>query len=207
MVTLSLVIGHRPGREPACVRLAPPQAAPRYGEGVSTVPDRELYRRCLAKIKTLDIPEPFSLDEFCTRLKRQRDRPVRLVPIVARLDSPCGLWVGLADADYIFYERATTPLHRRHIILHEIGHLLFDHRGGPWLDDDLTRLLMPDLDPALIRAMLGRTIYTEIEELEAETVASLILERASEPAPPLPHLEPALAAVISRVESTFGPTP
>jgi hypothetical protein len=38
--------------------------------------------------------------------------------------------------------------------------------------------LFPSLDPRLVRSVLGRSRYADPEEREAETVASLILERA-----------------------------
>lgn len=180
------------------------EEAPTLGE-VNCVPDRELRRRCQDKIKTLHVPRPFELALLLAELERVRGRPVELMPAATRPDSPCGVWVSMPGADYIFYEQGTESLHRAHIICHEIGHMLFGHHGGPW-SDDIIRLLMPSLDPALVRSMLGRSAYTNAEEREAETLASLILERAALPPPPAPAhpMSPDAAAVLSRVESAFG---
>jgi hypothetical protein len=169
------------------------------------VPDRELRRRCEDKIRELYVPQPFELGPFLADLERIRERPVELMPITARPDSPCGLWISLPLADYIFYEQLTEPLHRTHIICHEVGHMLFEHCGRPW-DDEIIRLLMPSLDPAVVRSILGRNAYSTEEEREAETLASLVLERAATPPPaPARPVPERLAAVLSRVESTFGP--
>jgi hypothetical protein len=45
--------------------------------------------------------------------------------------------------------------------------------------DQLVSLLAPDVDQALIRLILGRSAYSNAEEREAETLASLILSSAA----------------------------
>ena len=40
-----------------------------------------------------------------------------------------------------------------------------------------TRLLLPSLDPALVQRLLRRSNYSGVEEREAETLGSLLLER------------------------------
>jgi hypothetical protein len=64
-------------------------------------------------------------------------------------------------------------------------------------------LLLPDLDPALVRGVPGSTIYPDAEEHEAETFASLLLERiALHQAEPMP---PEQAELLGRVEGAFRP--
>ncbi|MBE1583348.1 hypothetical protein ACFPOI_31490 [Nonomuraea angiospora] len=60
---------------------------------------------------------------LCEDLARERDRPIRLLPLSSRPSNPSGLWVSAKTADYIFYEESAGSVHREHIILHEIGHL------------------------------------------------------------------------------------
>jgi len=90
---------------------------------------------------------------------------------------PCGVWLALAEGDYIFYESDTSQLHREHIILHELGHLLCDHRPTEVIDGKVLTQLLPTLDPTVVRRVLGRTTYSAVEEQEAEVVASLVRER------------------------------
>lgn len=135
-----------------------------------------------------------------------RGRPIRLVALTRRSNSStCGLWIARADDDLIYHEQATSPLHQDHIILHEVGHMVCDHRGANALPSELTDALMGTLPRSLIDHVMGRSVYSLSEEQEAELFASLLLRRAgrsvalSEPA-----LDPTVAEVIRRVESAFG---
>ena len=62
--------------------------------------------RHAAIMQDLDVPSPFDLTEFAARLARQRNRPIELRPVSFAPGAPCGLWIGTADADYVFYEQA-----------------------------------------------------------------------------------------------------
>lgn len=131
-----------------------------------------------AIVRDLDIPSPFSIREFAARLERQRNRPIRLRPFSFTPGGPCGLWIGTAEADYVYYEQGTTPFHRSVIALHELAHMLLGHYGlSAW--QSLARRVAPDVSPALVSLMLGRSGYSSPEEREAETLASLILDRAT----------------------------
>lgn len=138
----------------------------------------ELWRRCRAVVDRLDLPDPFDVEGFIGMLARQRGRPIELIPLPFRPDRPCGLLVTTLRADVIIYSSDTTAMHRRHILLHEAAHLVRGHDGGP----DSTAgpaLLLPHLSPALIKSVLGRTVYSEPQEREAELIASLIHHRVA----------------------------
>jgi len=109
-----------------------------------------------ALIRELQVPVPFDLGEFVAGLEHQRNRPIRLRPFSSAPRCPCGLWIGTADADYIYHEAGTTPFHATHIALHELAHMLLGHQhSAAW--DQLISLLAPDVDQALIRLILGRS--------------------------------------------------
>ena len=130
--------------------------------------------RHAALVRELDIPAPFDLGEFVAGLERQRHRPIRLSPFSSGPGVPCGLWIGTADADYIYHEAGTTPFHATHIAVHELAHMLLGHQHtAAW--ERLIQFLAPDVDRALIQLMLGRSAYSTAEERDAETLASLIL--------------------------------
>jgi hypothetical protein len=76
-----------------------------------------------------------------------------------------------------FYDPGTSPLHAEHIVLHEVAHILSGHDGAR---DGFARLV-PDLDPATVRRMLGRAGYPSAQEREAEMMASLIRARSARP--------------------------
>jgi hypothetical protein len=140
---------------------------------------KAMRRRCAKLVDMLDIPVPFDVHVLCARVAAARGRSIELRAIPMPAGGPCGVWVSVAGRDFIFYERHTSGLHQEHIVLHEIGHFLGDHEAGTVLDPDISQLLMPDLDPAVVDRVLQRTHYSADNEREAETIASLILERAN----------------------------
>ena len=117
---------------------------------------REVRRRSRALVAGLGIPEPFDMDAFCHSLGERRGRPLRRVPADLPTGSPSGMWVATPDVDYVFFEQRSTALHQRHIVLHELGHILSDHDAPPAMSDATSRVLLPHLDPAMVRRMLGR---------------------------------------------------
>ncbi|MEV1144176.1 hypothetical protein [Micromonospora sp. NPDC049799] len=129
-------------------------------------------------IAKLGVPEPFDIHELCRVLGERRGRPIHLVPISLPVHTVCGMCVPTGAFDAIFYEQDTSPLHQMLIIGHEVGHLLAGHRPAAVLDPDASRLLLPDLDPRLVRRFLGRSNYDAEEEREAEVIGSLLLGRA-----------------------------
>ncbi|MFD6939062.1 MAB_1171c family putative transporter [Streptomyces goshikiensis] len=78
------------------------------------------------------------------------------------MDAPCGIRLETPDADLLFYEEATSPLHQNHILAHEISHIICDHPGSLELDQDTLRAI--GFDPTLVRRMSGRTSYTSEDE-------------------------------------------
>jgi hypothetical protein len=132
-----------------------------------------LRRRCLLRLRDLPLPAPFDVHILCDQIAARRGRPIRLVPM-AGLTGVCGLWIATDTTDLVCYERDTTRPHQDHIILHELSHLLCEH-----FPVGLPAALLPDLDPAMVRTVLGRAGYSTAEEREAETLASLIRQRAT----------------------------
>jgi hypothetical protein len=168
--------------------------------------DKNLRRRCEAKLGGLVIPDPFDLNEFCTALGRDRGRPVIVVPIALPGRAPCGMWAITDDADYIFVQKQTSALHQALIGLHEVAHLLFGHSESAALSEHTGRLLAPSLDPETIRYMLGRTHYCATAEREAEMLASLILSdvRAWAPSEPAHPLPPDVDDIVHRLETSLA---
>ncbi|MFG1643918.1 hypothetical protein ACGFMK_26810 [Amycolatopsis sp. NPDC049252] len=138
---------------------------------------RRVRRRCDAVLRQLSLPAPFDVRTLCDGLAARRGRPIRLVPLPGLTDV-CGLWIATDTTDFIGYEQHTTPPHQDHIVLHEIGHMLCEHYPVSVTPAEQARLLLPSLDPAMVRRVLGRTGYTSVEEQEAEIFASLVGGRA-----------------------------
>jgi hypothetical protein len=167
---------------------------------------QSLRRRCGKVVASLDVPAPFDVDVLCARVAAQRGRPLHLRPIPMPDGGACGVWVSATDCDFIFYEAHTSGLHQEHIKLHELGHMLSDHSTTAVLASVTARFLLPDLDPAVVSRVLQRTQYTDDEEREAETIASMILERASRWQPRSEWAGPPEAAdVRARLGRTLEP--
>ena len=161
-----------------------------------------LRRRCERRLRGIRIPNPFDLDAFCAEVEARRGRPLlrRSVPGLSS-GAPCGLWIGTEQADHVFFDPGTSPLHAEHIVLHEVAHILMGHtvsRPGPdrsgLSGDQLAQLLFPDLDPATVTRVLGRVSYTTAQEREAEMMASLIRGRFGRPP----------RTTLGRVADAFG---
>ncbi|MFH7596304.1 hypothetical protein WDV06_14535 [Streptomyces racemochromogenes] len=152
-----------------------------------------LRRRCEMILGHLDLAHPFSLDTLCARMADRRGRPIRLHPLPreAAESGVCGLWVGTESVDYVFYEAHTTPLHREHIVLHELGHILFGHHS---LEGEEVDGRAP--------VVLGRTNYTTRQEQEAEMLASMIRIHTAGTGHPRPA--PGPRGALARLESAMG---
>jgi len=162
---------------------------------------RHLRRICAARVEALDLPFPFDVHKLCKSVERARGRMIHLVPRTLPAGSPSGLCVSTNVGDYIFYESQTSALHQEHIILHEIGHLLCEHRAASVSREEITELLLPDLDPGIVQRVLGRTCHPVRAEQEAEIIASLILAKVErQRLEAVWALPSSVAPVVARVE-------
>lgn len=132
---------------------------------------------CHQVVESLDIPNPFDIEAFCTGISQQRGRPLYLhsTPGVTGSGIPCGAWIATKDADHIFHEQSTSPLHRTHIILHELSHMLLRHRSA--IDAsalDISSSLFPSLSPKLVTSLMQRASYDSEDERDTEYLAGLI---------------------------------
>jgi hypothetical protein len=151
-----------------------------------------LRRRCERRLRGVRIPQPFDLDAFCREIEDRRGRRLlrRAVPGLSS-HAPCGIWIGTPEADHVFFDPGTSPLHAEHIVLHELAHILSGHN----LDGDGSLAsLFPDLDPATVTRILGRVGYTTVQEREAEMMAALLRGRSARPP----------RTTLGRVAHTFG---
>lgn len=114
-------------------------------------------------------PDPWDMDEFLDRLERWRGRAIDLCGIDWSPSAPTGAWQRRPDHDVIVYARNTTAWHQDIIILHELGHMLLEHRPQcVWTDS--TR--GSRLGAAAFHHLLGGSKWAEAEgERQAEQFA------------------------------------
>ncbi|MFI8261736.1 MULTISPECIES: hypothetical protein [unclassified Streptomyces] len=151
-----------------------------------------LRKRCEKILGHLELTHPFSIEGLCNRIAEQRGRPIHLHPLPkeAAESGVCGLWVGTDSVDFVFYEAQTTALHREHIVLHELGHILFGHNSLEAEDND-----------GRVPTVLGRTNYTTSQEQEAEMLASMIRIRTTGSCP---QAAPGPRSTLAWLESAMG---
>lgn len=137
-----------------------------------------MNRRARSLVRALDadvgIPRPLDVPELLAGLARHRGRPIDLFASSNTAGGPCGMWLRQADRDVIVHAADTSPLHQAHIVLHEIGHMIADHRGACCLPLELARRILPDTSATLVGHLFARSTYATDEEREAELIASLI---------------------------------
>ncbi len=123
----------------------------------------------------------FSAAGFAAWVARRRQRPIHLVPQEFPPDLD-GAWLRGARADFVFYQAGPLQIHSVHILLHEISHILLGHTTAP-ITDDFARLFGAATQapaaqlPASVQGLFRSIRYTDLQEVEAETLSSLIQQR------------------------------
>jgi len=144
---------------------------------------REVLRLCRQRLEYLHLPPGASPGEVIDLLSQRRGRPLHIFE-TERPVGFCGVWVSSAERDVIYIDADAQGVRRTHILLHELAHVAMDHDdGGSVLDPAVARTLFPDLDPATVRAVLGRDAYTSEEEQQAEVLAWMLQEPAQDMEP------------------------
>ncbi len=138
----------------------------------------QIRRRCERRLAHMRLPSPLDVDALFDDLATQRGRAIEIVLVDTPIAGPCALWVALPDRDYVMVERGTDPLHRDQMKMHEWAHMVCGHRGVLSSSEEWGSRLLPDLDPTIVKMVLGRRAYSEEEEAEAEMMASLVLALA-----------------------------
>lgn len=138
--------------------------------------DRQLVRWCRRELRSLGAESPLDLETLRQRLQQRRGKPLSIRSAALQVGS-YGLWVSFTDRDLILYQEETTPDHQRHIILHELGHVLAGHHSDE-ADVDALSYLMPHLSSSLVHAVLRRTCYDAEHERAAEVAATIMSEWA-----------------------------
>ncbi|MBK0869276.1 ImmA/IrrE family metallo-endopeptidase [Saccharopolyspora sp. HNM0986] len=148
-------------------------------------------------VDELALPARFSTEFLLGRVAARKGRRLEVLPLPVSggVGRPHGLWVQAAEADYIFVEPRTSALHRRHIVLHEIGHILAHERVARGRGREEFRSLVPDLDPEVVQRLLARAHdgTADAAEREAEEIATALGRRIRD-APP--RRVPAVGGVL-----------
>ncbi len=163
---------------------------------------RRLLRHCESRFAEWRLPASSTITTVTQELSRRRGRPIHLIPLALGADQPSGLSLTLSTMDVVVYEAETSRTHQEHIIAHELAHIMCGHTGIMPIDENVARLIFPNLDPGLVRDMLNRAGYGDEHELEAEIMASVILRRMNARPERTGSTPP--AEVLDRLEKFFS---
>ncbi|GAA2273936.1 MULTISPECIES: hypothetical protein [Kitasatospora] len=139
---------------------------------------------CRRFVHGLNLPRVSSVRELLPVVESRSGYPIRLVHASGDIvQGVCGLWIRVERADFIFVHQDTSRAHQDHIIAHELAHILRDHQGSPVLPPvkPVSDRLVPDLDPQVVKMMLGRTSYEHEDEREAEMIGTYLQRHVHRP--------------------------
>ncbi|MFF5443922.1 ImmA/IrrE family metallo-endopeptidase [Streptomyces sp. NPDC012888] len=144
---------------------------------------KKVRRSCELLLGQWGMEHGCGIEEFRAYLSTRRRRPIHLLPTAFPDPHLFGMWLKMDDFDIVAFEESASPSHKEHIIAHELAHIALDHNG----------------------TALMRSSYSEDEEQEAETMASLILARAAKRwAEPAWGVPAEAADVVARIEEGLG---
>lgn len=154
---------------------------------VSRLTARELRELCLRMLGDLDIVPPLEPELLCERLGEHRGRRIKLIAEEVFTTSSVGHLICKPRQDLIIYQRTAPRAQQAQVIYHEVIHLVRDHLDG---SESLTcGALREDAEGT------SYGLYSDWQEWEAETGATVLSELAGRPAHP---------RLISRRGSTPG---
>ncbi|WP_298183373.1 hypothetical protein [Saccharomonospora sp.] len=124
------------------------------------------------------IPQPWDINEWLNCLERARGRDIDLCALTWEPGDATGAWQPRGDHDVIAYPANTSGYHQNHIILHEVGHMLFQHPSRCVLSRKEARRIAPNLSANAFTHLFGRAHGT-VEEYEAEQFAHILHARVT----------------------------
>lgn len=112
----------------------------------------------------------FSMTTFARWLEQKYNKPIKF----CEQEFPptfFGAWIDAEDANIVFFEKSAMPLHRLHIQLHEIAHILCGHETIRITDEHARAFILGLLNA---EDLLLRSARSSVKEKEAELLAILI---------------------------------
>lgn len=141
---------------------------------------RRARKAVRARLRDLRVARGVTMDVIVGRLAEERGRPLELVAENMPAAGPFGYWRADRDRDIIVYPANATPEFQRHIVCHELCHILLGHS----VERDGCKSDSPDEAAAPVSAMaarfmqkwntLNRSSYESTIEREAERGASAL---------------------------------
>ena len=129
---------------------------------------KAIHRDCTRKLVDLGLNKLTAVDDIRAVASQISGRDIQLLPYRLSGSGVHGMLVRTGLTDYVVFDSDTTTMHREHIILHELSHVLCGHSAAG------------QTGPAEV---LRRENYMDHHEIEAETLASIMGQRVRRGAP------------------------
>jgi len=129
---------------------------------------KAIHRDCARKLVDLGLNKLTAVDDIRAVASQISGRDIQLLPYRLSGSGVHGMLVRTGLTDYVVFDSDTTTMHREHIILHELSHVLCGHSAAG------------QTGPAEV---LRRENYMDHQEIEAETLASIMGQRVRRGAP------------------------
>ncbi len=123
-----------------------------------------IHKQCTRKLADLGLDTLTTVEDIRARASEISERDIQLVPYALSGSGVHGLLVRTDATDYVVYDSDTTTMHREHIILHELSHVMCGHTGASSRE---------------LAEILCRESYLDDQEVEAEMLASMMGQRVS----------------------------
>ncbi|MEU4300336.1 ImmA/IrrE family metallo-endopeptidase [Kitasatospora aureofaciens] len=136
-----------------------------------------LRTACEDRLGRLNLPHQFSENDLIGAVASLVGRTIACEPVDMRGAFSCGLRKRYADREVIYYEKNASALHQRQIIAHELSHILWEHKGEIDLADLMSDEELASRMDWSVLGVSARTSYETDAEVEAEMMATLILQR------------------------------
>ncbi|WP_433677763.1 DUF6545 domain-containing protein [Nocardia sp. CA-119907] len=135
-------------------------------------------------VDRLELPQDWTVMEFFDRLARIRGRAIVQCPLPEHAPLGLfGLWLARPHDDAVLYRRASDPMLEWQVVVHELAHMLLDHRHEKPTGELAELLAGVDLDDgfvsdaSMIRGARSVSGYSDHAEYEAELLATMIMAR------------------------------
>lgn len=162
-----------------------------------TAGEGEPYERASRLVELLPFERPWSLDGFLAAVGVMIGTPITLgaLPDAVAGERVTGLWIPNPLMHSIFVPASAEGEYREHLVCHELGHIIMAYTHTSAEIREMVGATLARISPRLPRAFVehrdppqfcfARTSFMHPIEQEAEWLATLIMDRASEIRQPL----------------------
>lgn len=134
---------------------------------------------CRKLVRSLRLEPYASAYELCDQMSSLRGRPIHVVEWPLPIPGPMGVWVSRTHDDVVVVQERAGGVHRDHIVLHELAHILCAHEGEAFPEYASALPTLGDTaDGGPVLRL--RSVYDSDSEREAELLAAAVAERLTD---------------------------